>query len=190
VYRVKKLRTATSVQQWAVELLWSGLTDRRQGPLASSSDHNNELAGCSWLSGRLFASLVLHTITFWRFFSSWDGLELSSLVLMPFKGLLYPPLLMRDDECGDIGVMLGKGNRSIRRKPAPLQLCPPQIPHYFTGAAALGIRRLMAWAATRSWRILCLPNVVKEGDSDILNKRYSCPELYWSKLDVVRRIMF
>jgi hypothetical protein len=31
-----------------------------------------------------------------------------------------------DDE---IGGMIGKGNRSIRRKPAPVPLCPPQTPH-------------------------------------------------------------
>jgi hypothetical protein len=28
-----------------------------------------------------------------------------------------------------IGGMIGKGNRSTRRKPAPMPLCPPQTPH-------------------------------------------------------------
>jgi hypothetical protein len=32
-----------------------------------------------------------------------------------------------DGETG--GMMIGKGNRSTRRKPAPLPLCPPQTPH-------------------------------------------------------------
>jgi hypothetical protein len=32
-----------------------------------------------------------------------------------------------DDE--EIGGMIGKGNQSIRRKPAPMPLCPPQTPH-------------------------------------------------------------
>jgi hypothetical protein len=32
-----------------------------------------------------------------------------------------------DREIG--GMMIGKGNRSTRRKPAPVQLCPPQTPH-------------------------------------------------------------
>jgi hypothetical protein len=32
---------------------------------------------------------------------------------------------------------IGRGNRSTRRKPAPMQLCPPQIPHDMTWAAAM-----------------------------------------------------
>jgi hypothetical protein len=35
-----------------------------------------------------------------------------------------------DGEFG--GMMIGKGNRSTRRKPAPVPLCPPQVPHDFT----------------------------------------------------------
>jgi hypothetical protein len=30
---------------------------------------------------------------------------------------------------GEIGGMIGRGNRSTRRKPAPVPLCPPQTPH-------------------------------------------------------------
>jgi hypothetical protein len=38
-----------------------------------------------------------------------------------------------DDECGAVGGMIiGRGNRSIRRKPAAVALCPPQIPHDLT----------------------------------------------------------
>jgi hypothetical protein len=33
-----------------------------------------------------------------------------------------------DCEDGEFGGMNGRGNRSIRRKPAPTPLCPPQIP--------------------------------------------------------------
>jgi hypothetical protein len=34
------------------------------------------------------------------------------------------------DECGIVGGMtIGRGNRSTPRKPAPMPLCPPQIPH-------------------------------------------------------------
>jgi hypothetical protein len=33
-----------------------------------------------------------------------------------------------DDECGTIGGMPGRGNRSTRRRPTPVPLCPPQIP--------------------------------------------------------------
>jgi hypothetical protein len=48
---------------------------------------------------------------------------------------------------GEIGGMIGKGNRSTRRKPAPVPLCPSQIPHAArtrTRAAALGNQRLTA----------------------------------------------
>jgi hypothetical protein len=48
------------------------------------------------------------------------------------------------------GISIGKGSRSTRRKPAPALLCPPQIPHdqtrARTRAAAVGSRRLTAWA--------------------------------------------
>jgi hypothetical protein len=51
------------------------------------------------------------------------------------------------DYDGEIGGMIGKGNRSTRRKPAPMPLCPPQIPHAArtrTRAAAVGSQRLTA----------------------------------------------
>jgi hypothetical protein len=47
---------------------------------------------------------------------------------------------------------IGKGNRSTRRKPAPVPLCPPQTSHAartVTRAAAVGSQRLTAWATTR-----------------------------------------
>jgi hypothetical protein len=43
-------------------------------------------------------------------------------------GLLYQPQMIGD--YGEIdGMKICRGNRSILRKPAPAQLCPPQIPH-------------------------------------------------------------
>jgi hypothetical protein len=46
------------------------------------------------------------------------------------------------------GMKIGKGNRSTRRKPAPVPLCPPQIPLHQTRArtrtAAVGSQRLTA----------------------------------------------
>jgi hypothetical protein len=58
------------------------------------------------------------------------------------------------DECGTVGGMrIGRGHWSTRRKPAPVRFCPPQIPHdltrALTRAAAVGSRRLTAWAMTR-----------------------------------------
>jgi hypothetical protein len=50
-----------------------------------------------------------------------------------------------DYDDGEIGVMIGRGNRSTRRKPALLPLCPPQIPHAArtrTRAAEVGSQRL------------------------------------------------
>jgi hypothetical protein len=52
-----------------------------------------------------------------------------------------------DYDNGEIGGMIGKGNRSTRRKPAPVQLCPPRTPQAArmrTRAAAVGSQRLTA----------------------------------------------
>jgi hypothetical protein len=52
-----------------------------------------------------------------------------------------------DYDNGDIGGMIGRGNRSTRRKPAPVPLCPPQTPHDVptrTRAVAVGNQRLTA----------------------------------------------
>jgi hypothetical protein len=48
---------------------------------------------------------------------------------------------------GEIGGMIGRGNRSTRTKPVPVPLCPPQTPHAArtqTRAAAVGSQRLTA----------------------------------------------
>jgi hypothetical protein len=34
-----------------------------------------------------------------------------------------------DYDDAEIGGMIGRGNRSTWRKPAPVLLCPPQTPH-------------------------------------------------------------
>jgi hypothetical protein len=41
------------------------------------------------------------------------------------------PIVAAPDDYGDgeIGGMIGSGNRSTRRKPAPVSLCPLQTPH-------------------------------------------------------------
>jgi hypothetical protein len=52
-----------------------------------------------------------------------------------------------DYDNGEIGGMIGRGNRSTRRKPAPVPLCPPQTPHsdrMRTRAAAVGSQFLTA----------------------------------------------
>jgi hypothetical protein len=53
--------------------------------------------------------------------------------------------------------MIGRGNRSSLRKPAPVPLCPPQTPHAArtrTRAGAVGSQRLTASAT--AWPSLSL----------------------------------
>jgi hypothetical protein len=52
-----------------------------------------------------------------------------------------------DYDNGEIGGMIGRGNRITRRNPAPVPLCRPQTPHAArtrTRAAAVGSQRLTA----------------------------------------------
>jgi hypothetical protein len=65
-----------------------------------------------------------------------SGVRLSSLGYLVNIGLLYQPKMIDDDDdCGAIGGMkIGRENRSTRRKPSPVPLCPPQIPHKLTRA--------------------------------------------------------
>jgi hypothetical protein len=60
-----------------------------------------------------------------------------------------------DYDDGEIGGMIGRGNRSTRRKPAPMPLCPLQTPRAArtrTRAAAVGSQRLTACATARPLR--------------------------------------
>jgi hypothetical protein len=61
--------------------------------------------------------------------------------------------MIYDDDFVAVGGMISKGNRSTRRKPVPVPLCPPQIPHGLararTRAAAVGGRRPAACARQR-----------------------------------------
>jgi hypothetical protein len=73
-----------------------------------------------------------HTLE-WKWFLGvgWDWVH---LVRRPLIGLLYQPRMTDNDECGEVNRMrIGRGNRSTRSKPAPVSLCPPQIPHDLTG---------------------------------------------------------
>jgi hypothetical protein len=90
-----------------------------------------------------------------RFFFSFLGVGWDQVhsVRRPLTGLLYQPRMI-DDECGAVGGMrICRWNRSPRRKPVPVPLCPPQIPLDLTLAwtlvAAVGSRRLTAWAMAR-----------------------------------------
>jgi hypothetical protein len=58
-----------------------------------------------------------------------------------------PIVPAQDNDDGEIGGMIGRGNRSTRRKSAPVPLCPPQTPHAArmrTRTAAVESQRLTA----------------------------------------------
>jgi hypothetical protein len=81
----------------------------------------------------------VHTIFFIIIILS--GVRLSPLGTAATTGLLYQPQMIDDGDYGAVGGMkIGRGNRSTRRRPAPVTLCPPQIPHDQTEART--------WAAT------------------------------------------
>jgi hypothetical protein len=66
------------------------------------------------------------------------GTAASNRPIMPAPG---------DYDDGEIGGMIGRGNRSTRRKPTPMPLCPPQTPHAAqtrNWATAVGSQRLTA----------------------------------------------
>jgi hypothetical protein len=73
------------------------------------------------------------------------GVQLGPLGTVAANRPIVPAPGDYDGEIG--GMMTGRGNRSTRRKPAPVPLCPPQIPHAAqtqTRAAAMGSQRLTA----------------------------------------------
>jgi hypothetical protein len=60
------------------------------------------------------------------------GVQLGPLGTAAANRLIVPTPGDYDDEVD--GMMIGRGNRSTRRKPAPVPLCPPQTPHASTDA--------------------------------------------------------
>jgi hypothetical protein len=101
-----------------------------------------------------FWSVLATDILF--FLVSLSGVRLSPLGMSATAGLLYQPRMIDDDYGAVSGMRIGRGHRSTRRKPAPVPLCPPQIPHALTWdltwAAAVGSRRLTAWAMAQPHR--------------------------------------
>jgi hypothetical protein len=70
------------------------------------------------------------------------GVEPSLLLLRPFIGLLYQPWMIDGDDCGAIsGMNEWQGKPKHSKKPAPVQLCPQQIPHALNRART----RAAAW---------------------------------------------
>jgi hypothetical protein len=74
-----------------------------------------------------------------RFCVVGGGVQLGPLDTAAINRLIMPAPGDYDD--GEIGGMIGRGNRSTRRKSVPVPLCPPQTPHAARGrtrAAAVG----------------------------------------------------
>jgi hypothetical protein len=68
------------------------------------------------------------------FFNSYSGggVKMGPLGTAATNRRIVPAPVDYDD--GEIGrMMIGRGNRSTRRKPAPVPLCPPQIPYALSG---------------------------------------------------------
>jgi hypothetical protein len=65
-------------------------------------------------------------------FFSLGGVRLSPLGTLGTVVLLYQPRIINDDYGAVGGMRIGRGNRITRRRPAPVPLCPPQIPHDLT----------------------------------------------------------
>jgi hypothetical protein len=88
-----------------------------------------------------------------NFFLNWysgGGVQLGPLGTAATNRPIVPAPGDYDD--GEIGGMNGRVNRSTRRKPAPVPLCPPQTPHAArtrTRAAAVGSQRLTTSATAR-----------------------------------------
>jgi hypothetical protein len=74
-----------------------------------------------------------------------SGIQLDPLGTVAANRPIVPAPGNYDD--GEIGGMIGRGNRSTWTKPAIVPVCPPQTPHAARTrilAAALGSQRLAA----------------------------------------------
>jgi hypothetical protein len=69
----------------------------------------------------------MHLIYYYFLFIYGARVEPSPILLQSFIGLLYQPWMIDGDDCGAIGGMIKW--QVLKRKPAPVPLCLPQIPH-------------------------------------------------------------
>jgi hypothetical protein len=68
-----------------------------------------------------------------RFFFLLECGSTESTITKATTGLLHQSqMMMDDDECEAISGMIGRGNQRTWKKPAPVPLRPPQIPHDLT----------------------------------------------------------
>jgi hypothetical protein len=115
----------------------------------------NDATPSLWVEQSNLSLFNIHSLghtTFFIFLVSLGGVRLSPLGTLATVGLLYQPWMINDDWAVG-GMRIGRENRITRKKPAPVPLCPPQIPYDQTWdrtrAAAVGSQRLTAWAMTQ-----------------------------------------
>jgi hypothetical protein len=124
--------------------------------------------------GRIYSSGhgIFNYVIFFNWYSG-GGFQLGPLGTAATNRPIVPAPSDYDD--GEIGGMIGGGNRSTRRKPAPVPLCPPQTPHADrtrTRAAEVGSQRLTAWPTARPFH-LC--NIRNKRHGNCTHQRTSVP---------------
>jgi hypothetical protein len=145
-----------------MEVEWLALESRpgnRLSSLRNFATPSKKLAGYHLkidLSNSSLTIISAFDTSFFFFLVSLGGVRLIPLGTSATIGLLYQPRMINDDDYGAVGGMrIDRGNRSTRRKPSPVPLCPPQIPHDLTWdrtrAAAVESQRLNDWAMARPY---------------------------------------
>jgi hypothetical protein len=112
----------------------------------------------------IFVALILYLGMSFNPFLNWYSGGWSPVGSTRHCGHQWPIVPAPGDyDYGEICGMIGRGNRSTRRKSAPVPLCPPRIPHAArtrTQAVAVGSQRLTAWATARPWIYFRFPTCV------------------------------
>jgi hypothetical protein len=98
-------------------------------------------------------------------------------------GLLYQSLMIGDGDCREIGgVKIGRGNRSTRRKPAPVLLCLPQLnPGRRCGKPATN---RLSYGAAFPKHVDPMPSERGQLTEICKGSKYIQIELYWTVLTI------
>jgi hypothetical protein len=108
------------------------------------------VVACNAIYSLLPSSLYyLYIVIFYNWYIGWWS-SIGPLDTAATNRPIVPASGDYDDE--ELGGIIGRGNRSTRRKPTPAPLCPPQTLHAAptrTRAAAVGSQRLTACVTAR-----------------------------------------
>jgi hypothetical protein len=142
--------TSSSKSSWSFRNFCSSESADSNSANFSSAAASRCCVSCSSLCNHKYTPRWTET-SWWHVNFPLAGVRLSPLGTSATVGLYQPRMIGDDGAIG--GMRIGRGNRSTRRKPAPVPLCPPQIPHGLTWdrtrAATVGSQRLTAWAMAR-----------------------------------------